>query len=422
MRVDVSYGDIGQPSTEAPELPLQEQHSYRGHLGREHASTSRISSISSRQEAKFKQKTNKFWEYQEQSNTWVEISMPFNLMSCINDTCTKVGSIEQLERRHGHASICSQEKDTATGGGDQEDRNDPALPIRRRISLTRMSESSVWVTGQSGSIYERFWNGVVWVIAPHELPISAGYATATFIVNTTILAMSEAGILYQLQLNEHAQPIWTEVAFNSEEQFTDHGEITQSQSMRIRNGIVSYDGKKLFLSITNGSLLEVTELQPLRWNYHGRPPGGDVSYISDAGNAKPGTVFTVSSMGDLYEFDKESRPSWKKHIWSEEKAENVSLSSSVGCALHGLLGSNSVSLFLVTKDGLLVERRLHRRKWKWYKHGAPKIQRLSSITEVQQDEYNDVSSIYFTTITGKVFEYQFPKHTVGFSLKVTDNS
>ena len=30
-----------------------------------------------------------------------------------------------------------------------------------------------------------------------------------------------------------------------------------------------------------------------RWNYHGRPPGGDVSYISDTGNLRPGTLFTV---------------------------------------------------------------------------------------------------------------------------------
>ncbi|KAL6850459.1 hypothetical protein ACP4OV_021086 [Aristida adscensionis] len=364
-----------------------------------------------RQEARFKQKTNKFWEYREQSNTWVEVSMPFNLMSCINDTCTKVGSIKQLERIPGHASVRSQEEEDARLDGDEaEEINDPVLPIRKRISLTRMSESSVWVTGQSGSIYERFWNGVMWVIAPHELPTSAGYAMATFIVNTTILALSEAGILYQLQLNEHAQPIWTEMTFNCDQQFPNLGEKTQSQAMRIRNGIVTNDGRKLFLSITNGSLLEVTDLQPLRWNYHGRPPGGDVSYISDAGNARPGTLFTVSSTGDLYEFDKESKPSWKRHIWSEETAEKISLIPSSGCALHGLLGTNSVSLFLITKDGILVERRLHRRKWKWDKHGAPVGQRLSSITEVQQDEFNDAPSMFFTTTTGRVFEYQFPRH------------
>jgi hypothetical protein len=196
---------------------------------------------SPRQEARFEQKTNRFWEYQEQSNTWVEISMPFDLMSCINGTCTKVGSIT---RKPASSPVHSQEEEDARlDEEDEEDRNDPVLPVRKRISLTRMSESSVWVTGQSGSIYERFWNGVMWVIAPHELPTSAGHATATFIVNTTILALSEAGILYQLQLNEHAQPIWTEMTFNSDQQFTNLGLKTQSQAMRIRNGIVSNDGR-----------------------------------------------------------------------------------------------------------------------------------------------------------------------------------
>ena len=151
---------------------------------------------SPRQEARFEQKTNRFWEYQEQSNTWVEISTPFDLMSCINGTCTKVGSIA---RKPASSPVHSQEEEDARlDEEDEDDRNDSVLPIRKRISLTRMSESSVWVTGQSGSIYERFWNGVMWVIAPHELPTSAGYATATFIVNTTILALSEAGILYQV--------------------------------------------------------------------------------------------------------------------------------------------------------------------------------------------------------------------------------
>lgn len=60
-----------------------------------------------------------------------------------------------------------------------------------------------------------------------------------------------------------------------------------------------------------------------------------------------------------------------------------------------------------------MERRLHRRKWKWDKHGAPKSQRLSSITEVQQDESNDATSMFFTTTTGKVCEYQFPQYTGG---------
>lgn len=60
-----------------------------------------------------------------------------------------------------------------------------------------------------------------------------------------------------------------------------------------------------------------------------------------------------------------------------------------------------------------MERRLHRRKWKWDKHGAPTGQRLSSITEVQQDELSDTTSIFLTTTTGKVFEYQFLKYAGG---------
>lgn len=44
------------------------------------------------------------------------------------------------------------------------------------------------------------------MIAPHELPASAGYATATFIVNTTILALSEAGTLYQVNLCLRCHP------------------------------------------------------------------------------------------------------------------------------------------------------------------------------------------------------------------------
>jgi len=97
---------------------------------------------SPRQEARFEQKINRFWEYQEQSNTWVEISTPFDLMSCINGTCTKVGSIA---RKPASSPVHSQEKEDARlDEEDEEDRNGPVLPVRKRISLTRMSESSVW--------------------------------------------------------------------------------------------------------------------------------------------------------------------------------------------------------------------------------------------------------------------------------------
>lgn len=56
-----------------------------------------------------------------------------------------------------------------------------------------------------------------------------------------------------------------------------------------------------------------------------------------------------SSTGDLYEYDKSSRPSWKKHLQSEETDKDGSLVPLQGCMLYGLSGDHSVSLFLLTK-------------------------------------------------------------------------
>lgn len=151
-------------------------------------------------EAKFKPKTNRFWKYAEQTNSWVEISLPFDLTSCINETCTKVGSIESIHMKRNQLPTKERQKNIRSSGIDRvlEENIDPVLPLRKRVSLTRMSEASVWVTGQSGSIYERFWNGVNWVIAPHELPTGAGQAVSVFIINQTILALAEGGMLYQV--------------------------------------------------------------------------------------------------------------------------------------------------------------------------------------------------------------------------------
>lgn len=56
-----------------------------------------------------------------------------------------------------------------------------------------------------------------------------------------------------------------------------------------------------------------------------------------------------SGAGDLYEYDPTSKPPWKKHIHGDETKKNTSLASSKACTLHGLVGSHSVSLFLLTK-------------------------------------------------------------------------
>lgn len=148
-------------------------------------------------EQKFEQKSKRFWEFNEQSNSWVEVKLPYNLVSCIDGNCTVVSSI--------------QEEDVGGGGTEERSPSHAAaeaaavavaasLGVRKRISLTLMSETSVWVTGESGSIYERFWNGLQWVIAPHDLPLTAGYAVSVFMVNQTILALSQQGLLYQVLL------------------------------------------------------------------------------------------------------------------------------------------------------------------------------------------------------------------------------
>ncbi|XP_077218219.1 uncharacterized protein LOC143852627 isoform X2 [Tasmannia lanceolata] len=360
---------------------------------------------------KFKQKSDRFWRFDEESNSWVELSLPFDLQSCVNGNCTKVGSIEPTKKKEDYSEQGGKFKIKDDDKAKVEESSHVVLPLRKRISLTKMSESSMWVTGESGSIYERFWNGVQWVIAPHDLPTLAGYAVSVFIVNQSILALSEGGTLYQLQLSDNSQPVWTVFmpSFESSEHYT----VTEpSPTMEIKSGVVSHDWEKLYFVTMNGSLLELSEFQALRWINHGRPPGGNVAAIADAASIRSDVVFTVSSTGDLYEFDKNSRPSWKKHIWSETSMEEISLTPSTGCAIHGLIGAHSLSLFLLTKGGYLMERRLHRRKWKWIVHRAPKGHNLTAITPVIQSELNEnFVSLFFTTASGFIYEYRLPKHS-----------
>ncbi|XP_043723297.1 uncharacterized protein LOC122670475 isoform X1 [Telopea speciosissima] len=368
----------------------------------------------------FQQKTDRFWEFDEQSNSWVEVKLPFDLVSCVNGNCSKVGSISQPKKKEdsfneGFDSPEQGENSKTIHKNSvlaEESSDQVILPVRKRISLTKMSETSMWLTGESGSIYERFWNGVQWVIAPHDLPTSAGSSVSVFIVNQTILALSESGNLYQMQLSESSQPVWIECTptLDHSPQSTE----TEPSSILIKSGIVSYDRGKIYFSTIDGSLLELSEVEPWRWIYHGRPPGANVAAIADAATIRPDVVFTVSSIGDLYELDRNSKPSWKKHIWSKGLKQEISLKPSKGCIMHGLIGTQSISLFLLTKDGDLVERRLHQRKWGWIVHGSPKNQNLTSITAVAQDELNEkIFSLFFTTATGSIFEYQLPRHSGG---------
>ncbi|KAL9143179.1 hypothetical protein ABFS82_14G219300 [Erythranthe guttata] len=352
----------------------------------------------------FEQKNKKFFEFNEQSNTWVEVELPYDLFSCINGACKVAYSIQESitkTREGGEGVGVSVKKDTP---GKKESSSYGFLPVRRRISLRKMSEVSVWVTGESGSIYERFWNGLRWVIAPHELPLIAGYAVSVFMINQTILALSEAGQLYQMQLTEDSQPIWAEFV-------PEFDRATSRETVQLASGVISNDRERMYFCTKNGQLLELLGDDHPRWTNHGRPPGANVTAITDAASVRPGLLFTVSGAGDLYEYDQTTKPPWKKHIHQQGSVGEYSLASFKACIIHSLIGDHSVSLFLLTKNGELIERRMHQRKWKWVVHGNPKGHRLTSITCIQQDETNEnPNSLFVTTAAGFVFEYHIQKY------------
>lgn len=110
---------------------------------------------------KFEQKNTRFWELSEETNAWVEVKLPYDLISCINDNCTVVNTIQE-PRKEAHKdgdktdgsdqrdSLGKNKKDDDGGGKKQERKmtSHPFLPVRKRISLTKMSERSIWVTGE----------------------------------------------------------------------------------------------------------------------------------------------------------------------------------------------------------------------------------------------------------------------------------
>ncbi|RDX73238.1 hypothetical protein CR513_47179, partial [Mucuna pruriens] len=363
---------------------------------------------------RFEQKTDRFWKFSEEADRWVEVQLPCDLVSGGNSECGKVNiRKESVDQEHGFddKKMRVDKKDGKIGVVEPLDV--VLLPQRKRISLTKMSETSVWVTGESGSIYERFWNGIEWVVAPHDLPISTeravAVAVAVFIINQMILALSEAGNLYQmhLQLGETSQPVWVEFS-PTLSQITDSDQ-EKNPLILMKSGVVSDNGQRGYFCTKNGTLVELDVVESPRWTNHGQPAGANVAAIAAVASTRE-VIYTISSAGDLYEYDRKSKPSWKRHIWQEKTAQVAPLIPSKGCILYGLSGDHSESLFLLTKEGTLVERRLHQRKWKWVVHGSPEHQTLTSITPALQDESSETFiSLFFTTSAGSVFEYQMPK-------------
>jgi len=148
---------------------------------------------------RFEQKTDRFWKFSEEADRWVEVQLPCDLISGGDSECGKVKRREESMDQEQGVDDKKKRLDRKNDKVGAVEPLDVVLrPLRKRVSLTKMSETSVWITGESGSIYERFWNGLEWVMAPHDLPISAGRAVAVFIISQMILALSESGNLYQV--------------------------------------------------------------------------------------------------------------------------------------------------------------------------------------------------------------------------------
>ncbi|KAJ7535122.1 hypothetical protein O6H91_12G019000 [Diphasiastrum complanatum] len=170
----------------------------------------------------------------------------------------------------------------------------------------------------------------------------------------------------------------------------------------------SPDTSSLHFPTTDGLLFELVSIHPTKWLNHGQPRGGDVAAVVNVGTLRPGAVFTVSSKGDLYEYDPKAKPAWRKHIREGSSIESFPLEAATGVTLHDLAGPSSTSLFLMTKDGFLVERRLAQSKWRWLFHSSLENVRLTSIGPSFIDPNTGNTSVFCTTRNGTVYEYRLP--------------
>ncbi|KAL3698138.1 hypothetical protein R1sor_012214 [Riccia sorocarpa] len=369
----------------------------------------------------FVQHSNKFWAYDRATQSWSEtdVSCLFSngswWHSCsIGRKADKPSSSDHLSSRGGKISEESNSDGDSSGGEKKVEGESEELSSLMRISMVRFSDVSLWITGQSGAIYERFWNGVQWVVIPHDLPAFAGRAISVLSVNRTMVTMSESGVLYQLQIDGSGQLLWVNCGPWLPSNTQDSG-VSSSNVSLVKSGLVSADDSAVYFATTDGSLTELQTLHPMKWVNHYHPRGGDVAAIADAGTLRSGITFTISTSGDLYEFDYRSKPAWKKHVRKGSVMEDLSLAPSVGVAVHGLAGAASASLFLLTKDGVLVERRFQQSKWRWILHPVPDDDDPLSrslgplLMEAEPNSARGMLSLFLTSENGVLWEYKLAK-------------
>ncbi|XP_024540156.1 uncharacterized protein LOC112349635 [Selaginella moellendorffii] len=342
-----------------------------------------VSSVLTPGHSEFEQHATEFWTYDRASGAWLKVD---------------ISKFTRKNPRDNNGEIKRAATDTET---------EFIHPYSGRVSLIKFTEVSLWSSGHSGSIYERLWNGVQWVIIPHDLPDSAGYGTGVYSVNRTMLTLSDSGRLYQLQIDAEGHLHWA-----SSGPWPSSTPSTESSSIFLKkSAFLSSDGSSLFFTTADGWLAELWSLSPVRWTNHGHPRGGDVGHVVDAGGFRAGVIFTVSTNGDLYEYDANAKPAWRKHIRDGSSVEDYELAPVSGFSARDFAGSRTFSLFLLTKNGLLVERRLAQAKWRWVLHAKPPNARLSlSLGPVFTVKNGNTKNLSFFLVSehGVVYEYNLP--------------
>eukprot|EP00854_Cymbomonas_tetramitiformis_P004596 gene4596-5629_t len=205
-------------------------------------------------------------------------------------------------------------------------------------AVMRFSDVSLWIIGPSGSVFERFWNGMHWVYIPHTMPNEADSAVSLHYLNHTIIVVSKQGNLYHRLMNDRDRKLlWRE--------------------------------------------WELQSLRPLKWMNHQHPAGVTLAEVVDTGSVQPNLVFAVGTDGELYEYEPPTESSqakklrWKHHgrgggtsasidsPIAANAASAVRVGKSDGTSLAGC------SLFLRMENGRgLYERRFDKGRWRWHVH------------------------------------------------------
>ncbi|CAL5354852.1 unnamed protein product [Camellia sinensis] len=156
-----------------------------------------------------------------------------------------------------------------------------------------------------------------------------------------------------MHLTENSQPVW--VDFMPTVDHSTKQEAEQNSTFQLKSGVISDDW-------------ETKETWIFTWMFcfanHGRPPGANVAAIADAATVRPEVIFTLRFQLGIFINMTEAQSHHGRSTYGEKDQQQkiLLLCHQKGVLYMALVDLISVSLFLLTKGGNLVERRLHQRK------------------------------------------------------------